>query len=138
MLGFVGAPWTIATYIVEGGTTRTYTTIKSMCHKAPHILRALLSHLAEAISEYIVYQVESGAHCVQIFDSWGGQLPPDMWELWSKPYIDEVTSTAFFISSILVLLSPFFMTLDSLGSFFGILCLYLLLLSKPNTSVTFV
>eukprot|EP00257_Ricinus_communis_P019383 XP_015578359.1 uroporphyrinogen decarboxylase 1, chloroplastic isoform X2 [Ricinus communis] len=90
VLGFVGAPWTIATYIVEGGTTRTYTTIKSMCHTAPHVLRALLSHLTQAISEYIVFQVESGAQCIQIFDSWGGQLPPEMWDCWSKPYIEEV------------------------------------------------
>ncbi|KAL9438142.1 hypothetical protein AB3S75_023914 [Citrus x aurantiifolia] len=64
VLGFVGAPWTIATYIVEGGTTRTYTTIK----------------------------MESGAHCIQIFDSWGGQLPPHMWEQWSEPYIREIVS----------------------------------------------
>lgn len=90
ILGFVGAPWTIATYIVEGGTTRTYTTIKSMCHTAPHVLKALLSHLVDVISEYIVYQVESGAHCIQIFDSWGGQLPPTMWEQWSKPYIEKI------------------------------------------------
>ncbi|XP_027768236.1 uroporphyrinogen decarboxylase 1, chloroplastic isoform X2 [Solanum pennellii] len=90
ILGFVGAPWTIATYIVEGGTTRTYTKIKDMCHTAPHVLRALLSHLSKAIAEYIVYQVESGAHCIQIFDSWGGQLPPHMWDCWSKPYIDEI------------------------------------------------
>ncbi|KAJ8556078.1 hypothetical protein K7X08_022836 [Anisodus acutangulus] len=93
VLGFVGAPWTIATYIVEGGTTRTYTAIKDMCHTAPHVLRALLSHLSKAIAEYIVYQVESGAHCIQIFDSWGGQLPPHMWDQWSKPYIDEIVST---------------------------------------------
>ncbi|XLS78472.1 hypothetical protein HN51_062697, partial [Arachis hypogaea] len=90
VLGFVGAPWTIATYIVEGGTTRTYTTIKSMCHTAPHLLWTLLSHLAQAIVDYVVFQVESGAHCIQIFDSWGGQLPPDMWERWSKPYIKEI------------------------------------------------
>ncbi|XLR32255.1 hypothetical protein S83_060155, partial [Arachis hypogaea] len=89
VLGFVGAPWTIATYIVEGGTTRTYTTIKSMCHTTPHLLRTLLSHLAQAIADYVIFQVESGAHCIQIFDSWGGQLPPDMWERWSKPYIKE-------------------------------------------------
>jgi uroporphyrinogen decarboxylase len=87
----VGAPWTLATYIVEGGTTRTYTNIKSMCHTAPHILKTLLSHLTKAIADYIIFQVESGAHCIQIFDSWGGQLPPDMWERWSKPYIKEVT-----------------------------------------------
>lgn len=93
VLGFVGAPWTIATYIVEGGTTRTYTNIKSMCHKAPQVLRALLSHLTKAISDYIVFQVESGAHCIQIFDSWGGQLPPDMWDRWSKPYIEEIVNT---------------------------------------------
>ncbi|KAL6561740.1 Uroporphyrinogen decarboxylase 1, chloroplastic [Orobanche minor] len=90
VLGFVGAPWTIATYIVEGGTTRTYTTIKSMCHRAPDLLRGLLSHLTKAIAEYIVFQVQCGAHCIQIFDSWGGQLPPDMWDRYSKPYIDEV------------------------------------------------
>lgn len=92
VLGFVGAPWTIATYIVEGGTTRTYTTIKSMCHTAPHVLKALLSHLTRAISEYIIYQVNSGAQCIQIFDSWGGQLPPNVWEQWSKPYIKEIVS----------------------------------------------
>ncbi|KAJ1378897.1 Uroporphyrinogen decarboxylase [Sesbania bispinosa] len=92
VLGFVGAPWTLATYIVEGGTTRTYTTIKSMCHTAPQVLRTLLSHLTQAIADYIVYQVESGAHCIQIFDSWGGQLPPDMWERWSKPYIKEIVN----------------------------------------------
>ncbi|XP_028755493.1 uroporphyrinogen decarboxylase 1, chloroplastic isoform X1 [Neltuma alba] len=92
VLGFVGAPWTIATYIVEGGTTRTYTKIKSMCHTEPHVLRTLLSHLTQAITEYIIYQVQSGAHCIQIFDSWGGQLPPDMWERWSKPYIKEIVN----------------------------------------------
>ncbi|XP_030550128.2 uroporphyrinogen decarboxylase 1, chloroplastic isoform X2 [Rhodamnia argentea] len=90
LLGFVGAPWTIATYVVEGGTTRTYTVIKSMCHTAPHVLRALLSHIAQAIAEYVIFQVESGVHCIQIFDSWGGQLPPDMWERWSKPYIQQI------------------------------------------------
>ncbi|AQK96744.1 Uroporphyrinogen decarboxylase [Zea mays] len=60
LLGFVGAPWTIATYIVEGGMTNTYTNIKSMCHTAPDVLKGLLSHLAQAISDYIIYQVNSG------------------------------------------------------------------------------
>ncbi|KAJ8754579.1 hypothetical protein K2173_010014 [Erythroxylum novogranatense] len=92
VLGFVGAPWTIATYIVEGGTSRTYTTIKGMCHAAPHVLRALLSHLTEAIADYLIFQVESGAHCVQIFDSWGGQLTPHMWDTWSKPYIEKIVN----------------------------------------------
>ncbi|WOL02156.1 uroporphyrinogen decarboxylase 1, chloroplastic-like isoform X1 [Canna indica] len=93
VLGFVGAPWTIATYIVEGGTTRTYKNIKRMCHTAPHVLKALLSHLTQAISDYIIFQVKSGAQCIQIFDSWGGQLPPDVWEQWSKPYIKQIVSS---------------------------------------------
>uniref|UniRef100_A0A0A9CZZ3 uroporphyrinogen decarboxylase n=1 Tax=Arundo donax TaxID=35708 RepID=A0A0A9CZZ3_ARUDO len=92
LLGFVGAPWTIATYIVEGGMTNTYTNIKSMCYTAPNVLRGLLSHLAQAISDYIIYQVNSGAQCIQIFDSWGGQLPPHVWEQWSKPYIKQIVS----------------------------------------------
>jgi uroporphyrinogen decarboxylase len=95
LLGFVGAPWTIATYIVEGGMTNTYTNIKSMCHTAPDVLKGLLSHLAQAISDYIIYQVNSGAQCIQIFDSWGGQLPPHVWEQWSKPYIKQVTLPYF-------------------------------------------
>ncbi|KAL0282604.1 UNVERIFIED_CONTAM: Uroporphyrinogen decarboxylase 1, chloroplastic [Sesamum angustifolium] len=89
VLGFVGAPWTIATYIVEGGTTRTYTTIKSMCHTAPHLLRGLLSHLTKAIAEYIIFQVESGAHCIQIFDSWVANYRL-ICGTRSKPYINEI------------------------------------------------
>ncbi|XP_020091799.1 uroporphyrinogen decarboxylase 1, chloroplastic isoform X1 [Ananas comosus] len=92
LLGFVGAPWTIATYVVEGGTTSTYKTIKRMCYTAPHVLRALLSHLTKAIADYIIFQVNSGAQCIQIFDSWGGQLPPHLWEDWSKPYIKQIVS----------------------------------------------
>ncbi|KAJ3671054.1 hypothetical protein LUZ60_008480 [Juncus effusus] len=92
LLGFVGAPWTIATYIIEGGTTKTYKKIKSMCYTNPHVLKALLSHLTQAITEYVIYQVKSGAQCVQIFDSWGGQLPPHVWEIWSKPYIKQIVS----------------------------------------------
>ncbi|KAG8044882.1 hypothetical protein GUJ93_ZPchr0008g13836 [Zizania palustris] len=72
--------------------TNTYTNIKSMCHTAPNVLRGLLSHLAEAISDYIIYQVNSGAQCIQIFDSWGGQLPPHVWEQWSKPYIKQIVN----------------------------------------------
>lgn len=75
---------------MEGGTTRTYANIKSMCHTAPHVLKSLLSHLTRAISEYIIFQVKSGAQCIQIFDSWGGQIPPNAWEQWSRPYIQEV------------------------------------------------
>lgn len=92
VLGFVGSPWTLATYCVEGGTTRTYTVIKSMTHSAPGVLEGLLEFLAAQIGEYANFQVEAGAQCIQLFDSWGGQLTPDDWERWSKPYLQKVVA----------------------------------------------
>lgn len=80
VLGFVGSPWTLATYIVEGASSSLYKTIKSMTFSAPDLLDALLSQLADGMAEYIRYQIDSGAQCVQIFDSWGGQLPPKDWD----------------------------------------------------------
>jgi len=79
-VGFVGSPWTLATYIIEGASSSLYKTIKSMAYSNPELLHALLSHLADAMSDYIKYQIDSGAQCVQIFDSWGGQLPPQQWD----------------------------------------------------------
>ncbi|GBG86409.1 hypothetical protein CBR_g41405 [Chara braunii] len=90
LLGFVGAPWTLATYVVEGKGTKTYTEIKRMMYMAPDVLKALLSHFASAVATYIGFQIDAGAQCVQIFDSWGGQLTPDQWDRWSKPYITQI------------------------------------------------
>ena len=78
VLGFVGSPWTLATYIIEGKSSALYKTIKTMLYNAPEVLDALLSHLADQIATYVCYQISSGAHAVQLFDSWGGQLPPQV------------------------------------------------------------
>ena len=94
LLGFVGAPWTLCTYIVEGQSSSTYKTIKSMAFSNPTLLKKLLSNVADCIGDYVIHQIDAGAQCVQIFDSWGGQLPPHMWEEWSKPYIQQVISKA--------------------------------------------
>lgn len=102
VLGFVGSPWTLATYLVEGSSSSTYKTIKSMAtsgaggaagsksSEGQQILDALLSHLADAIGDYACYQADSGAHAIQLFDSWGGQLPPSAWDEWSRPYLTRV------------------------------------------------
>ena len=76
VLGFVGSPWTLATYVVEGASSSTYKTIKTMMYSAPDILHGLLAKLADAVAAYACYQAASGAQCIQLFDSWGGQLPP--------------------------------------------------------------
>lgn len=78
VLGFVGSPWTLATYVIEGSSSGLYKTIKTMIHGNPDLLSALLSHLAEQIATYSCYQIRSGAQCIQLFDSWGGQLPPQV------------------------------------------------------------
>lgn len=90
VLGFVGSPWTLATYIVEGASTSTYKKVKTMLHNDPAVLKSLLEHVASAVAEYACYQIEAGAQAVQIFDSWGGQLPPGDWERFSGPYIKQI------------------------------------------------
>lgn len=93
VLGFVGSPWTLATYIVEGASSSLYKVIKTMAYSNPQLLEALLSHLSDAMAEYICYQIEAGAQCMQIFDSWGGQLPPREWDRWSGPYLKRMITT---------------------------------------------
>lgn len=93
VLGFVGCPWTLATYVVEGASSTLYKTIKGMMVQAPDLLDSLLSHIADQIAEYACYQASSGADCVMMFDSWGGQLPPKDWDRWSRPYIEKIVRT---------------------------------------------
>lgn len=74
LIGFAGSPWTIATYMVEGGPTKTHATIKKMMYRQPALLQQLLDCLVENISQYLLAQVEAGADCLMIFDTWGGVL----------------------------------------------------------------
>lgn len=60
------------------------------CPAAPELLDSLLSHIADQIATYVKYQIDSGADCVMMFDSWGGQLPPMLWDRWSRPYIERI------------------------------------------------
>uniref|UniRef100_A0A7S2Z6V6 Uroporphyrinogen decarboxylase n=1 Tax=Chloropicon laureae TaxID=464258 RepID=A0A7S2Z6V6_9CHLO len=90
VLGFVGAPWTLATYVVEGKSTNAYKIIKCLCDSDPGVMHGLLQRLAESIALYCTFQIEAGAQAIQVFDSWGGQLPPAMWDVFSAPYIKHI------------------------------------------------
>ncbi|MGF1479410.1 MAG: uroporphyrinogen decarboxylase [Cyanophyceae cyanobacterium] len=90
VLGFVGAPWTLAAYAVEGKGSKTYSNIKGMAFSDPKILHRLLSKFAEAIATYVCYQIDSGAQVVQMFDSWAGQLSPQDYETFALPYQQQV------------------------------------------------
>lgn len=90
VLGFVGAPWTLAAYAIEGKSSKDYRIIKSMAFSEPAILHQFLSKLADAIAAYACYQIESGAQVVQLFDSWAGQLSPQDYEVFALPYQKQV------------------------------------------------
>ncbi|OKH51368.1 uroporphyrinogen decarboxylase [Calothrix sp. HK-06] len=86
VLGFVGAPWTLAAYAVEGKGSKTYSVIKHMAFSDPTILHQLLEKLADSIATYVRYQIDCGAQVVQMFDSWAGQLSPQDYEVFAQPY----------------------------------------------------
>jgi uroporphyrinogen decarboxylase len=90
VLGFVGAPWTLAAYAVEGKSSKDYSIIKGMAFTEPAMLHQLLSKLADAIAAYACYQIESGAQIIQMFDSWAGQLSPQDYDTFALPYQQQV------------------------------------------------
>lgn len=92
VLGFVGAPFTMATYIVEGGSSKNFTIIKRMAFAAPEVLHALLEKLAEATVTYMRYQADNGAQVIQIFDSWATNLSPQDFEVFSLKYIKQIVA----------------------------------------------
>ena len=75
LIGFAGSPWTLATYMVEGQSTRDFARIKGLMYEQPQALHALLDVLAESVSGYLAAQVKAGADVLMIFDTWGGVLP---------------------------------------------------------------
>lgn len=86
VLGFVGLPYTLATYLIEGGTSREYLEVKRMMYSEPHILHKMLEVLAENIGNYANFQIDSGAQVIQIFDSWAGSLSPEDYDVFAAPY----------------------------------------------------
>ena len=90
MLAFAGAPFTVASYMIEGGPSEHYLKTKAMMHGAPKLWRALMSKLARATAAYLRAQVAAGAQAVQLFDSWAGALSAADYERFVLPYSREV------------------------------------------------
>ncbi|HAB74600.1 MAG TPA: uroporphyrinogen decarboxylase, partial [Pantoea sp.] len=71
LIGFSGSPWTLATYMVEGGSSKAFTKIKKMMYADPATLHAMLDKLADSVILYLNAQIRAGAQSVMVFDTWG-------------------------------------------------------------------
>ncbi len=90
LIGFAGSPWTVATYMVEGGGSKAFAKIKRMMYEAPRDLHRLLAKLAQATTLYLNAQIAAGAQAVMVFDTWGGALTPAQYEEFSLRYMAEI------------------------------------------------
>jgi len=90
LIGFAGSPFTVGTYMVEGGSSREFPTIKGLAAEAPEALDALMNTVAETTIEYLNAQIEAGAQAVQIFDTWGAALPPDEFRRFSLASMQKI------------------------------------------------
>jgi uroporphyrinogen decarboxylase len=82
LIGFAGAPWTVATYMVEGGTSRDFRRVKTLSYRDPALFAVLIERIADATFEFLALQIEAGVEVVQLFDSWAGALSPAGFESW--------------------------------------------------------
>lgn len=92
LIGFSGSPWTLATYMVEGGGSKDHARVKAMAYDQPELMHNLLSLLADAVADYLCTQIDAGAQAVQIFDTWGGALSSAAYKEFSLKYMQRIIS----------------------------------------------
>ncbi|MFO1390490.1 uroporphyrinogen decarboxylase [Cellvibrio sp.] len=92
LIGFSGSPWTLATYMIEGGSSRDFRRAKEMLYNQPQLMHKLLSVLADSVTVYLNAQIKAGAQAVQIFDTWGGALSHSAYQEFSLAYMQKIVS----------------------------------------------
>jgi uroporphyrinogen decarboxylase len=90
LIGFTGSPWTLATYMVEGGSSKNFSKVKAMAFNEPATMHLLLGKLADAVAAYLNAQIANGAQAVQIFDTWGGILTTRDYKEFSLAYMQRI------------------------------------------------
>jgi uroporphyrinogen decarboxylase len=90
LIGFSGSPWTLATYMVEGGSTKTFSRIKGLMFENPALMHQLLAVLADAVTAYLNAQIQAGAQAVMLFDTWGGVLTTRDYQAFSLNYMRQI------------------------------------------------
>jgi len=92
LIGFSGSPWTVATYMVEGGSSKEFAIIKSMMMNTPTVMHELLEKLALSVIDYLNAQIDAGVQAVQIFDTWGGALSAHAYREFSLAYMNKIVA----------------------------------------------
>lgn len=90
LIGFAGAPFTLACYLIEGGPSKDFASARRMMYEQPDLMTALLSKIADSVTSTLRAEVAAGARAVQVFDSWGGNLPPELFRGFALPAINKV------------------------------------------------
>jgi uroporphyrinogen decarboxylase len=106
LIGFAGAPWTLMSYMVEGGGSKTFSLAKRLLVENPSRAHALLSRLAQAVGDFLVAQVKAGAQAVQLFDSWSGALGPRDFREFALPYLAQAARIAKTAGAPVIAFSP--------------------------------
>ena len=92
LIGFSGSPWTLATYMIEGGGSKDFRHAKQFMYDNPEAMHLLLDKLADGVTDYLNGQIAAGAQAVQIFDTWGGILTPSCYQEFSLAYMEKIVS----------------------------------------------
>jgi uroporphyrinogen decarboxylase len=90
LIGFAGAPWTLLCYMVEGKGSKTFDLVKSFCYTQPELAHLLLQMITDTTISYLKGQIKAGVDTIQLFDSWGGLLSPDDFEIYSLRYMRQI------------------------------------------------
>lgn len=90
LIGFSGSPWTLATYMVEGGSSKSFSKIKGLMFEQPQLMHQLLDKLAQAVASYLNAQIAAGAQAVMVFDTWGGSLSTEDYLEFSLAYARQI------------------------------------------------
>lgn len=93
LIGFSGAPFTLATYMIEGGSSRNFVNTKKMMYQTPELFGKLMEKITDAVINYLGAQIEAGVHAVQVFDSWAGILSPLDFEIYALPHVNRIISS---------------------------------------------
>jgi uroporphyrinogen decarboxylase len=94
LIGFCGAPFTVASYLIEGGSSRDFLKTKTMMYSAPEVWYPFMETLSEVLSDYLIAQIRAGVQAVQVFDSWVGALSPQDYENYVLPYSQKILQAA--------------------------------------------